>query len=81
MNMMQLEQCINDYGTDIYTFCRQITCSWQDNSVYESKLTNPIFQINESKLKKQIFRSKIKSRYFEPTKQNKKQVFQTNEPK
>lgn len=24
MNRIQLEQCIHEYGTDIYSFCRQI---------------------------------------------------------
>lgn len=28
--MVQLEQCINNYGKDIYTFCCQITCNRQE---------------------------------------------------
>lgn len=28
--MVQLEQCINEYGKDIYTFCCQITCNQQE---------------------------------------------------
>ncbi|NBH15641.1 RNA polymerase sigma factor [Lachnospiraceae bacterium] len=30
MNRIQLEQCIHEYGTDIYRFCRQITESRQE---------------------------------------------------
>lgn len=28
--MIQLEQCINEYGKDIYAFCSQITRSQQE---------------------------------------------------
>lgn len=30
MNRIQLEQCIHEYGTDVYRFCRQITGSLQE---------------------------------------------------
>lgn len=30
MNRVQLEQCINDYGKDIYAFCSRMTASRQD---------------------------------------------------
>lgn len=30
MNRVQLEQCIHEYGRDIYTFCRQITGNRQE---------------------------------------------------
>ena len=30
MNRHQLEQCIDDYGTEIYAFCSQLTCNKQE---------------------------------------------------
>ncbi len=30
MKMQELEQCINDYGKDIYSFCKQLTCNQQE---------------------------------------------------
>lgn len=30
MNVTELEKCIDAYGTDIYSFCKQLTCSVQE---------------------------------------------------
>ena len=30
MNREQLEQCIDEYGTDIYAFCNRLTCNKQE---------------------------------------------------
>ena len=36
MTITELEQCVDDYGKDIYSFCRQITGStWEGEDLYQ----------------------------------------------
>ncbi len=45
MTKLELEQCINEYGKDIYSFCRQLTCNRQEaDDLYQDTFLKAVEQ-------------------------------------
>lgn len=48
MTKLELEQCINEYGKDIYSFCRHLACSRQEaDDLYQETFLKAVEQLEK----------------------------------
>ncbi|MDE6312846.1 MAG: RNA polymerase sigma factor [Lachnospiraceae bacterium] len=53
MTRTELEQCINEYGKDIYSFCRYLTCNVQEaDDLYQDTFLKAIEKKNDMDIEK-----------------------------
>ena len=48
MTKFELEQCIKEYGRDIYSFCKQLTCNQQEaDDLYQDTFLKALEQLEK----------------------------------